>query len=280
LSTEIEEPTAEFTVEQLSQAVQLRVKPVFTFAAKTDLGRVRENNEDKFDFYLPGETSLLASRGSIFLVCDGMGGHAAGQIASELASKTFIDVYMHHPSNDAHPALTSAVVAANRFVLDNCRTFPDRRGMGTTLSALIFHQDALWTVQVGDSRIYRLRGGELAQLTTDHTWVEEALKEGVITESEAVDHPYKHVLTRAIGAEQEVRPDISLTDMLVGDTFLICSDGLINHVSDEAIHEVLSQHGPTEAAWKLVALALQGGGSDNTTVVIIRLDAFLFPEGA
>jgi protein phosphatase len=269
----MDEITAEYSKEQLVAPIVLRALPRFTIAAKTDLGRVRENNEDKFEFFASEDELTLASRGLIFLVCDGMGGHAAGQIASELTCKTFIDVYLHHPSAEPRAAMLDAVKAANRFVLDNSRTFPDRKGMGTTLSGLVLLQDEAFTVQVGDSRIYRLRDGQLEQLTHDHTWVDEAIKEGVITPAEALDHPYKHVLTRAIGAEPEVRPDIEVRPLSQGDVFLLCSDGLINHVADETIRDTLQCLAPPEAAWALVGAALQGGGSDNTTVVIVRVDS-------
>jgi len=270
-----EDVTAEYAVETLAPSVSFLYNPVVSVAAKTDLGRVRENNEDKFEFYIPSEPAVLATRGMVFLVCDGMGGHAAGQIASELACKTFIDVYLHHPASEPETAMLSAVVAANRFVLDNSRAFPDRKGMGTTLSGLVLLQNRAYTVQLGDSRIYRLRGGEISPLTVDHTWVHEALREGVITAEEAENHPYKHVLTRAVGAEPDVRPEICLIDVQEGDVFLLCSDGLTNHVDDPTLGSVLSSHGLAEAAWTLIGHALQGGGSDNTTVLLVRVDQIL-----
>jgi serine/threonine protein phosphatase PrpC len=274
----IDDTTAEFTQDQLAPPVELRTRVRATVAGKTDLGRVRENNEDKFEFYVPEDPYLLASRGSIYLVCDGMGGYAAGQIASEISCKTFIDVYLHHPAQDPDVAITSGVIAANRYVLDNSRAFPDRKGMGTTLVGLILLQDRYYTVQVGDSRIYRLRDGECVQLTTDHTWVEEALSAGVITPAEAENHPYKHVITRAIGAEPEVRPTLANAELKVGDIFMLCSDGLVNHVDNDAIGVTLRSFPPAEAAWRLVGAALQGGGTDNTTVLIVRVDA-LDPVG-
>ena len=274
----MEETTAEFTQEQLAPATALRTIVKATVAAKTDLGRVRENNEDKYEFYVPEDPYLLASRGAVYLVCDGMGGHAAGQIASEIACKSFIDVYLHHPAHDPEVAIQSAVVAANRFVLDNCRAFPDRKGMGTTLSGLILLQDRYYTVQCGDSRIYRLRGGESVQLTMDHTWVNEAIVAGIIGPEEAETHPYKHVLTRAIGAEPDVRPDIVCTPLEPGDLFMLCSDGLVNHVDNESIGVLLKSFGPAEATWKLVGAALQGGGSDNTTVMVVRVDRLELAE--
>lgn len=267
-----EDTTAEYASPDLLSPVELRCRPVVTIACKTDLGRVRENNEDKFEFFLPEEQRLLATRGLVFLVCDGMGGHAAGQIASELTCKTFIDVYLHHPSDDPETAARAAVTAANRFVIDVARAVPGRSGMGTTLSALLLVQERAMIVQVGDSRIYRLRNGELTLLTTDHTWVEEAIASGLIQASEADTHPYRHVLTRAIGTEATVMPDLFWCDVLAGDTFLLCSDGVMNHVSDTEIEEILARHAPPLAAWKLVAQALADGGSDNTTVLVVRVD--------
>jgi len=204
-----------------------------------------------------------------------MGGHAAGQIASELACKTFIDVYLHHPATEPEVAMIAAVQAANRYVLDNSRAFPQRKGMGTTLSALVLLQDRAYTVQLGDSRIYRLRNGELLMLTQDHTWVNEAVQAGIIQPEEAETHQYKHVLTRAIGAEEGVKPDIESLDLKVGDLFFLCSDGVMNHVPDDLIGETLRTRTPADAAWALVGHALQGGGSDNTTVLIVRVDALM-----
>lgn len=269
----MDEITAEYEVAAISSPAELRVKPQVTVACKTDLGRVRENNEDKFEYYIPEDDATLATRGQIFVVCDGMGGHAAGQIASELTAKTFIDVYLNHPSADATVAMEAGVVAAHRYVADVGRAVPARRGMGTTLSVLILLQDKAYTVQVGDSRIYRLRQGELLQLTHDHTWVDEAIRNGMLRPEDAENHPYKHVLTRAVGTEQDVKCDIEAHDLITGDTFLLCSDGLINHVTDDEIGTVLRKTGASEAVWKLVGQALLGGGSDNCTVMIVRVDA-------
>ena len=268
----MDEITAEYTTEQLVPSVELKFVPKVTVAAKTDLGRVRENNEDKFEYFVTEDEKTIASRGLVFLVCDGMGGHAAGQIASELACKTFIDVYLHHPSSEPTTAMVSGVQAANRFVVDVGRAIPSRKGMGTTLSGLILIQNIAYTVQVGDSRIYRLRNDELTMLTHDHTWVDEAIRAGIIRPEEAETHPYKHVLTRAIGTEGDVRPDVESFDLQPGDVFMLCSDGLVNHVEDHAIFVVLRSKAPAEAAWTLVGQALLGGGSDNTTVMIVRID--------
>lgn len=269
----MDEITAEYETEHLAPAETPRAIPRATVAAKTDLGRVRENNEDKYEFFVSEDPHTIASRGAVYVVCDGMGGAAAGQIASELACKTFIDVYVNHPGENPEVAMSTAVVAANRWVFENAKNNPQRKGMGTTLSALILRQDVAYTVQVGDSRVYRLREGVLEQLTHDHTWVDEAIRAGMITAEEAKTHPYRHVITRAVGSEGHVVPDVVQHDLSEGDLFMICSDGLLNHVEDDVIGEILRTVQPAEACWRLVGLALQGGGSDNTTVMIVRVDA-------
>ncbi|RYG46912.1 Stp1/IreP family PP2C-type Ser/Thr phosphatase [bacterium] len=268
----MEDTTAEYAADTLAPAAELRFRPRVTLAAKTDIGRVREHNEDKFEFFMPEDERTLAQRGQIFLVCDGMGGHAAGQIAAELAIKTFIDVYVRHSAEDPREAMESAVRAANRYIIDNARAYPPRRGMGCTLSALILLQDAAWTVQVGDSRVYRVRDGALKRLTNDHSFVEEAVRMGLLTAEEAEVHPRKNVLTRAVGVEEPLVPDIDRHDLQAGDSYLLCSDGLTNHVNDSQIEEVMKTLPPVLAAWQLIARALQGGGLDNATALIVRVD--------
>jgi PPM family protein phosphatase len=267
----VDEITAEYTVPELVALTPLRVRPRVTVAAKTDMGRVRENNEDKHEFFLPESTDSLASRGLVFVVCDGMGGHEAGQIASELATKTFLDNYLNHPGTDPAAAMRSAIQAANRFVHDVSITVPSRRGMGTTITTLALIQDRIVVGQVGDSRLYRWRPDSFVSITTDHTWVEEAVRQGM-PRPEAEAHPYRHVLTRAIGTEAAVLVDVLEDNVQVGDVFMLCSDGLINHVSDERIREILGGFSPAEAAWRLVNDALIDGGTDNCTVIVVRVD--------
>ena len=269
----MDEITAEYSVAELVEPAQLKARVKVSVACKTDLGRVRENNEDKFEYYIPEDDAMLATKGMIFVVCDGMGGHAAGQIASELACKTFIDVYLNHPSSSPEAALEAGVVAANRFVFDCGTVVPSRRGMGTTLTAIVLLQGDCYSVQVGDSRAYRLRDGELQQITAEHTWIDEAIRAGWVTEEEAASHPNRHMLLRAIGVDQTVQCDVVKHDLQTGDIFALCSDGLTNHVSDSALLATLSSNGLSEAVWKLVGAALMDGGSDNCTVVCVRVDA-------
>jgi protein phosphatase len=268
----MEEITAEYSSDQIAPNVQLDTVLRVTVACKSDVGRTREINQDKFEYYLPEDDSRLATRGLVFMVCDGMGGHAAGQVASELATKTFIDVYLSHPSQDPSVAMVAGVQAANRFVMDNARAFPARKGMGTTLSGLMLIQDQAFVVQVGDSRVYRMRDGELLQLTMDHTVPNELHRLGMITEEEIATHPQHHMLTRAVGIDGDVKPDIEAHELLEGDVFMLCSDGVTNHVSDSEIGSILSSNPPSGAAWRLIGQALIGGGSDNATCVVVRVD--------
>jgi len=269
-----EEITAEFSTEELARPpVELRIRPRISLACKTDLGRVRENNEDKFEFYIPEDDHRLATRGAVFVICDGMGGHAAGQIASELTCKTFIDVYMNHAAPEIERAAKAAVEAANRYILDMSKQIPSRSGMGTTLSALVICQDRGTITHVGDSRIYRLRKGTLEQITEDHTLINEQIKTGLLSPEQAMWHPYSHVLSRAVGVEERIEPQIETFELEEKDIYLLCTDGLTNHVSDEEIRNTLSNHSLSEAAWKLVNTALNEGGRDNCTVLIVRVDA-------
>jgi serine/threonine protein phosphatase PrpC len=269
------ETTAEFAREDFAAAaVPLKRIPKVTVACKTDIGCVRENNEDKFEYYLSESEPLLAVRGLVFVVCDGMGGHAAGQIASEIACKSFLYAYLHHESADPEEAARTAVSHANRFVRDAAMAIPERRGMGCTLSALMLVQDRAITAQVGDSRVYRLRGDQLTQLTAEHTFVEELVASGLMDREAASRDPRSHVLTRAIGVEDTVQPEILSHDLLPGDVFLLCSDGVTNLVSNERIAELLHLP-PSEAAWTLVNEALQAGGHDNATAVVVRVDAIV-----
>ncbi|RYG79654.1 serine/threonine-protein phosphatase, partial [bacterium] len=196
---------------------------------------------------IPEDDATLARRGAVFLVCDGMGGHAAGQIASELAAKTFLDVYYEHPGADPAEALRAAVAAANRFVVSVGAAVPARRGMGTTLTGLVILQDAAYLVHAGDSRLYRLRDGHLQQMSNDHTVMEEMVRTGVLTREQAANHPQKHAILRCIGLPDGVEPDVERYDLLVGDRFFLCSDGVTNHVDDAAILRLMSTHGPGES---------------------------------
>ncbi len=249
---------------------QPEVVPFIRFGAKTDLGNVRENNEDKYDFFEPTEPVLLAERGSMYAVCDGMGGHSAGQIASELALKTLLKAYYNLELPDIDTALHTAVLSANALVREIAQAIPGRRGMGTTLTAAALVEHEAHIVHVGDSRCYLIRGNAVQQVTDDHSYVMEQVRQGLMSLQEAQYSPYRNVITRSIGMEQ-VEPDIYRVPLEAGDRLVLCTDGLTTHVMDETIAEVVCTHSPSAAAQHLVEMALEEGGSDNVTVIVLHV---------
>lgn len=242
-----------------------------SYGAKTDLGRVRENNEDKFDYLEPEDVPVLATKGRVYAVADGMGGHSAGQIASEMSLNMFIRCYFADSSGNVTASLQRAVREANGFVVDVARTVPGRSGMGATLTAAVVRDDELFIAQVGDSRCYLLRNNELTQITEDHSWVAEQVRGGVMTLEEAEASPFRNVITRSMGGAPEVEADVTSVKIEVGDRYLLCSDGLSGMVPAAEIAELLSQGSPSVAAWNLVERANQYGGKDNVTAFVLHI---------
>jgi serine/threonine protein phosphatase PrpC len=276
--TPMQEITAEFSAEELGGTIPdepLRIVPRVKFVARSEIGHARENNEDKFDFYEPDEEPLLAARGSVYLVCDGMGGHNAGQIASELAAKQFLHAY-YHLGGTAQEAARHAILQAHHYIAEMASKIPSRYGMGTTLTALILKQDEGILAHVGDSRCYRLREGVFEQLSRDHTLVAHLVEQGILTPEQARYHPQRNVIRQAVGVadpSEPLEPDIETFALQVGDLYLLCSDGLTDMVDDAEIEAILRDEPPTRAAWRLVDRALANGGRDNITIVLVRIVA-------
>jgi protein phosphatase len=271
-----QEITAEFEVQDLvpeSAPARPTCLARVSLGAKTDLGQARENNEDKFDWLEPETEETLATRGRLYAVADGMGGHSSGQIASEMALKTLLRAYYSGRYGDIPSALTAGIRAANSLVWEAGRRIPGRTGMGTTLTALVLHDDQALIAQVGDSRAYLLRQDHLEQITEDHSWVAEQVRARLLTEEEAEASPFRNIITRSIGADEHVEPELFEVPVQVGDVFLLCSDGLTGVVSTEEIQHALSHNSPSMAAWQLIDLANDKGGPDNITCLILRIDA-------
>lgn len=257
-----------------------RVLTTLKMGAKTDLGRVRENNEDKFDFFEPEDPAVLASKGAFYAVADGMGGHSAGQIACEMALKTAIQTFYGNPTSDIQASLRLAVQEANALVYDTAQSITDRQGMGTTLTAAVIHEDQLTIAQVGDSRAYLLRDGSLTQITQDHSWVAEQVRLGVMTADEAQTSPFRNIITRSVGTAATVEADIATRPLQAGDTVLLCSDGLTGHLDVSDMEAMLLEHAPSVAAMRLVEEANRRGGRDNITVLILSVRGLTSYEGA
>ncbi len=226
------------------------------YAARSDRGLVRSNNEDS----VYAGARLLA-------LADGMGGHAAGEVASQLVIAALAHLDYDEPGGDLLGKLEDAVHEGNTAIAEQVDLNPDLDGMGTTLTAILFAGDRLGLVHIGDSRGYLLRDGELAQITKDDTFVQTLVDEGRITAEEAHSHPQRSLIMRALTGH-EVEPTLTVRETRVGDRYLLCSDGLSDPVSHETIAEALKLADVGESADRLIELALRGGGPDNVTVVV------------
>ncbi|WP_177235426.1 Stp1/IreP family PP2C-type Ser/Thr phosphatase [Streptomyces sp. MUSC 14] len=228
------------------------------FAAGSHKGMIREGNED---------SGYAGPR--LLAIADGMGGQAAGEVASSEVISTLVSLDDDVPGSDILTSLGVAVQRANDQLRAMVEEDPQLEGMGTTLTALLWTGQRLGMVHVGDSRAYLLRDGVLTQITQDHTWVQRLVDEGRITEEEATTHPQRSLLMRALGSGEHVESDLSIREVRAGDRYLICSDGLSGVVSHQTMEETLASYqGPQETVQELIQLALRGGGPDNITVII------------
>jgi serine/threonine protein phosphatase PrpC len=232
------------------------VSLVLRYAARSDRGLVRTNNEDS----VYAGARLLA-------LADGMGGHAAGEVASQLVIAALAHLDDDEPGGDLLAKLDAAVRSGNGAIAAQVEMEPDLEGMGTTLTAILFAGNRLGLVHIGDSRGYLMRDGELTQITKDDTFVQTLVDEGRITREEAHSHPQRSLIMRALTGH-EVEPTLTMREARAGDRYLLCSDGLSDPVSDETIHEALQIPDVAESAYRLIELALRGGGPDNVTVVV------------
>ncbi len=244
--------------------------------AKSDIGRRRKINQDAF--YIDDELGF-------YVVADGMGGHAAGEVAAReaveaahdmvLRGKAVIEEFRQNPlseetSRDICRLLESAIQSATYLVYGMAEQSPSYQGMGTTFSALLLVDDYAATAQVGDTRVYCTRNEEAIQLTEDHTLINWQIQEGIITPEEAKYSPHKNVITRAVGNKDYVQVDTQVISVQRADSFLICSDGLHGYVKRDEIPEILKL-GPLAACDRLIDIANERGGKDNITAVIVEI---------
>ncbi len=245
----------------------------FTSAGRTDVGIVRAGNEDSF---------LLEPQNGVFIVADGMGGHAAGEVASHMAVEIVGDALQQvvgHEDASAAEVIRQAIIDANGRIFQRTLVEQDKRGMGTTTTAMVINGARYLIGQVGDSRAYLLRQGDLLQITKDHSYVQEQVDAGYLTPEQARTHPYSNVITRCVGANSEVAPDIYIGGVRAGDLFLLASDGLTGMLEDSEVLEImLSQDQPGALIDVLISEANRRGGLDNVTVIIIRIDSVEYHE--
>jgi PPM family protein phosphatase len=238
----------------------------YTASALTDRGRKRASNEDAFG---------LSVEHGVYIVCDGMGGAAAGEVASTLAVGEMMQWLTQRPRTSPPPIeAAEAVAAANEAIYSRSQRNQSLNGMGTTLVALLVEDRRAWMVNVGDSRGYRLRNSNLEQVTLDHSLVEEQIRLGQMSQEEALRSPLKNVITRALGTQSAVTPDIFEFETEPGDLFLLCSDGLVRELSDSVIESLLRLDLTLEEMCsRLVEAANEAGGHDNITCLLVRADA-------
>ena len=235
----------------------------------TDIGHKRSENQDS--------TGVAVLDGAVFaVVCDGMGGAAGGRLASTLASETYAAEMEKALKPDMTPeqlreASAYAVAMANRAVAERAEAEAALANMGTTLVAAVAYENGVVITNVGDSRAYRLRDGKLSQITQDHSVVGELLRNQVITPEMAKKHPYRNIITRAVGIDPVVEVDVLSEDKQLDDLWLVCSDGLYNMVDDKDIEEILNTLHEEKAADRLLELALENGGTDNVSFVLGRV---------
>lgn len=231
------------------------------YGSRTEIGNVREHNEDSLTVLPP-----------LFAVADGMGGHEAGEVASEITINTLNDLA---PQSADAEALARAVVAANLNVIKAPSQGVGREGMGTTLTAAILEKERLVIAQVGDSRAYLLHNGSLQQLTRDHSLMADMIEAGQLTEAEARAHPNRSVITRAIGSDPHMQPDLYELNVETGDRLLLCSDGICGMIEDHEIASIMRQAPSAQScADQLVEAALAAGGFDNATAVVVDVEGF------
>ena len=236
---------------------------------KTDIGRVRNTNQDAFKILALGAGAGLA------LVCDGMGGASGGDRASALAKEVITEVVCARYRDDMGPdavkiAVREAVMEANRRIYETAQEDPALQGMGTTVVLALLYQNHAYIAHVGDSRLYCFRDGALSQLTRDHSFIQELLDQGKISKDEAKVHPSKNIITRAGGVQWDVELDFHVLELCPGDRLLLCTDGLSNACSDAEIAALLGSRPAEEAAEELIRSANRSGGHDNVTVVIVE----------
>jgi len=254
-------------------AVDLHPKPGIAVASLTDVGRQRSNNEDSSLYWEPSTAEEFGRKGRLAVVADGMGGYEGGQEASRLAVETVQQVYDSLFEEDPQDALILALGEAHRKIQRYGEEHPELQGMGTTCTALCIVGRELSFAHVGDSRLYLAREGKILRLTRDHSYVGRLVESGIVRSEDAESHPQRHILTAALGSGRDVVPDIPDRPVPLqdNDTLLLCTDGLWSLVGEQELLRTVQANAPAECCRALVNLALERGGPDNITILLLRI---------
>jgi len=251
----------------------MKVRTGMEVSSQSDIGCLRQNNEDSFGYWEPDDDQQFLRKGRLAVVADGMGGYEGGQEASRLAVETLVAVYRDFEGDDPQAALVEALQGAHEQIRSYSFAHPELRGMGTTCTAVAIVQDELYFVHVGDTRLYLIRDGQIARVTRDHSYVSRLVEAGMISREEAETHPQRNILTAAVGTNPELIMDSPghPEPLRAEDVLVICSDGLWGLVHDEEILAAVEKHSAESAGRNLIQLARERGGPDNITANILRL---------
>ena len=231
--------------------------------ARTDVGKVRKVNEDSV---------LDHGDAGIWVVADGMGGHAAGDVASRSIVEKLAAIKASADANELINAVENGLLEVNESLIQQATERTDRQTMGSTVSVMVAFHKKCFSLWAGDSRTYRVRNGRLQRMTSDHSKVQDLVDDGLLNEEEAERHPEANVITRAIGATRNLYIDLDVHDVDAGDRYMLCSDGLYKEVAEEEMADLISQGSPEDACNALVELTLERGSRDNVTVIVIQAD--------
>ncbi|GAC1380751.1 MAG: hypothetical protein NVS4B7_03460 [Ktedonobacteraceae bacterium] len=240
-------------------------------AQLTDVGRRREHNEDNMAYVIPKDQQVMAKKGALFIVADGMGGHAAGEVASEIAVDTVSNVYYQEDGDDVATSLLQAIKRANALIHQRAAENMLRTGMGTTCVAAVLRGNMAYVANVGDSRAYLVRSGQVKQISQDHSWVGEQVRAGLLTDDQARTHAQRNVITRSLGTQADVDIDLFSEQLEEGDSMILCTDGLSGLISDDEIRRTIDQARPQESVYHLVERANENGGPDNITAIVVSV---------
>jgi PPM family protein phosphatase len=247
-------------------------------ALRTDIGR-RPSNEDNMSSYVPEDPLVMAKKGALFVVADGLGGHAQGEVASELAVNTIRDTYYQDTDEDIATSLRQAVENANSLIWkknhekfqDATKDGKEQIGMATTCVAAVLQDDKVYVANAGDSLAYVMRAGQVMQIAQNHSWVAEQVSAGLLTKEQARLHEKRNMISRCLGTKADVDVYVGSETVQDGDILLLCTDGLWSLVEDDELRSIVEKYDPQESAKRLVERANENGGPDNITAVVVRV---------
>jgi len=250
-------------------------KPGLEAASLTDVGLQRANNEDSSLYWEPERDDEFRRKGRLAVIADGMGGHDGGQEASHMAVETVRQVYECDFAGDPQATLVAGLQAAHDAIQHFAAQHPQFTGMGTTCTALAIVDRELSFAHVGDSRLYLLRGDKLSRLTRDHSYVSRLVETGIVRSEDAESHPQRHILTAALGSGHDITPHVpeQSVPLQEGDTLILCTDGLWSVVGEQELARIARASAPADACLTLVRAALDRGGPDNITVIVLRVSS-------